>query len=181
MAGLLLLACAGADGEDGKDGKDGAPGVQGPAGEPGLGQVGPPGPAGAAGAAGAAGDAGAGGVVGLLAFPTTTATINGANTTVVSVTVPAGKYLLTGLLEIDTADGATWVQCSGSAVASQLARVATAAPPPGLSYWQGSVPVSMPVTFATSTSFVVTCGRGAGTLYVKPRLHLVPVTTITTL
>jgi hypothetical protein len=157
---ISQVGLPGAAGKTGAAGRAGAAGAAGAAGHNGA--VGATGPAGAAGATGPTGNA-----IGYSA--TTGATgvdISGATgqtgKTIVSKSLPAGNYILSGKVEIDMSDtaagGRAWVECAlgdtpsgGGSIVTDISNVSRVVDYPVTNPVQGIAFSTLPFTLATNT------------------------------
>jgi hypothetical protein len=182
----LRISQIGLPGAAGKTGAAGRSGAAGAAGRNGA--VGATGPAGAAGATGATGNA-----IGYSASTGVTGVdISGATgqtgKTIVSKSLPAGNYILSGKVEIDMSDtavgGRAWVECAlsdtpsgGGSIATDTSNVSRLIDYPITNPVEGIAFSTLPFTLATNTgdhpsTAAISCvipnaNAGAGTLSVS--------------
>ena len=151
-----------------------------------TGPAGPAGPQGPAGPTGATGAKGATGMTSLLRFPAGSVTTVTSNTTIATAVVPAGSFLLTGVLEVDSqVPSAAWFQCSlnvgnGTNAVVGIAPVA----PASISTAQLRVPLEKELTLAAAGRVTLSCTRNTsagGTVWMKADLRLLSYSSATTL
>jgi hypothetical protein len=166
----------GATGSAGAQGVKGDTGATGPAGP--AGATGPAGPAGATGPAGPTGATGPTGPVGPSnAYAAALAEGSADGSTLVSLSIPAGSYVLQAALrEVNLGGASAFVQCdlrvNGTSVSSSL----NAMGPNGLpNLYQASMSLVGTTTLASTGTIIVTCSLTSGSNVAIFDVHLVAI------